>query len=50
MMTQNKTMKVLNEREKQVLPMPGEVTAEDAKVGVFIAMQKAKQKTLKRKG
>ena len=39
MMSQNKPTKVLSEREKQILPMPGEVASKDTKVGVFVAMQ-----------
>ncbi|WP_169334467.1 hypothetical protein [Hahella ganghwensis] len=41
--------KPLSEQEKQTQPMPGEINPKTAKVDVFLAMQKAKNKLKVRK-
>ena len=47
MMSENKPPKTLSMRDKQILQMPGEVDPKSAKVKVFMAIQKAKQKISK---
>ncbi len=39
-----KPNKPMTEQEKQVQPMPGEIDPKDAKIKVFLAAQKARQK------
>lgn len=41
--------KPLSEQDKQTRPMPGEIDPKDAKVNVFLTMQKAKGKLKLRK-
>ncbi len=48
-MSENKRKKPLTDQEKQTLPMPGEIDPKDAKVKVFLAMQKAKQHLIQNK-
>ncbi|MFV1872123.1 MAG: hypothetical protein ACMZ64_02185 [Oleiphilus sp.] len=43
-MSQKTKNKPLSEQDKQTQPMPGEIDPKDAKVSVFLAMQKAKSK------
>jgi hypothetical protein len=43
-MSENNPSKPLSEQDKQVQPMPGEIDPKDAKLKVFLAMQKAKQR------
>lgn len=43
-MENSKPPKPVTEQEKQIQPMPGEVDPKDAKMKVFLAMQKAKQR------
>lgn len=44
MMTEKTQNKPLTDQEKQFVPMPGEIDPKNAKVQVFLAMQKAKSK------
>ena len=44
MMSEKTTNKPMSEQDKQIQPMPGEVDPKNVKVGVFLAMQKAKSK------
>ena len=44
MMSEKITNKPLSEQDKQTQAMPGEIDPKNAKVGVFLAMQKAKNK------
>ncbi len=48
-MSEKTTNKPLSEQDKQTQPMPGEIDPKDAKVGAFLAMQKAKGKLKVRK-
>ena len=43
-MSEKMTNKPLSEKDKQTQPMPGEIDPKNAKIGVFLAMQKAKSK------
>lgn len=44
MMSEKMTGKPLSEQQKQTQPTPGEIDPKNAKVEVFLAMQKAKGK------
>lgn len=43
-MSENNPSKPLSEQDKQIQPIPGEIDPKDAKLKVFLAMQKAKQR------
>lgn len=46
-MSEKAKNKPLTEQDKQMQPMPGEIDPKNAKVSVFLAMQKAKGKLKK---
>lgn len=43
-MSENKTAKPLTDQEKQIQPLPDEIDPKDAKVNIFLALQKIKRR------